>query len=134
MSSHPTLTVPALAAAAAAIETTAASTTTTRHFLLLEYTYVSNIVERRAPHRTAHLAHSDAWRARTATGTSADSPPPPRIVFGGPTGDPCTGALLAFADATEADVRAFARADPYAAAGLIAKDDIRPWQCRVSRL
>jgi uncharacterized protein YciI len=131
MSSHP----PALPVAAAAAIETAVVATTTRHFLLLEYTYVPNIVERRAPHRAAHLAHSDAWRARTASGTSADStPPPPRIVFGGPTGDPCTGALLAFADATEADVRAFARADPYSAAGLIAKVDIRPWQCRVSRL
>ncbi len=120
---------------AAAIESNA---TTTRHFLLLEYTYVPNIVERRAPHRAAHLAHSDAWRARThaAGANNTDGPPPPlpRIVFGGPTGDPCTGALLAFADATEDDVRAFARADPYAAAGLITKVDIRPWQCRVSRL
>ena len=119
---------------AAAVKTA----TTTRNFLLLEYTYVPNIVERRAPHRAAHLAHSDAWRTRThaadANNTDAPSPPLARIVFGGPTGDPCTGALLAFADATEDDVRAFARADPYAAAGLIAKVDIRPWQCRVSRL
>ena len=118
---------------AAAIKT-GGTTAVTRHFLLLEYTYVPNIVERRAPHRAAHLAHSDAWRARTAAGANTDGPSPPRIVFGGPTGDPCTGELLAFADATEDDVRAFARADPYAAAGLIAKVDIRPWQCRVSRL
>jgi hypothetical protein len=50
--------------------------------LLLTYDYVEHIVERRVPHRAAHLALAGAWRDRGA------------IVMAGAVGDPPHGALF----------------------------------------
>jgi uncharacterized protein YciI len=82
---------------------------------LLTYDYVENIVERRAPHREAHLAHAGAWKDRGA------------IVLGGAVGDPPHGALLVFRVDDPQEVRAFAEADPYVHAGLVADWRVEPW-------
>src|SRR5437764_16740 len=49
--------------------------------LLLIYDYVPDIVERRGPHREAHLAYARSWKEDG------------RIVAAGATGDPPSGAL-----------------------------------------
>ena len=55
-----------------------------RHLWTLTYDYVPDIVERRAPHREAHLAHVAEWHERG------------ELVVAGAVGDPPHGALFAF--------------------------------------
>ncbi len=86
---------------------------TGRHQLLL-YDYVEDILERRAPHREAHLAHIGGW---TADG---------RALMGGALGDPPHGAAILFTCPPE-EVAAFAAADPYVVAGLVTSWRVEPW-------
>ena len=87
---------------------------------ILTYEYVEDIIERRAPHRAAHLAHIERWSAERG------------LVLAGATGDPPSGALFVF-EADRAEVEAFAAADPYAAAGLITTSRIEPWTVVAAR-
>jgi uncharacterized protein YciI len=80
---------------------------------LLVYEYVADMTERRAPHRDAHL--------ELIRGYAEDG----RLVIAGGVGVPVHGGLLAFREL--ADAEAFAAADPYKAAGLIASSRIEPW-------
>jgi len=82
-----------------------------RHILL--YEYVADIVERRAPHREAHLG---AIRAAKDDG---------RILMAGPLGDPPHGAAIVFADPAEAET--FAQSDPYVTCGLVTSWRVEPW-------
>ena len=82
-----------------------------RHILF--YEYVADIVERRAPHREAHLS---AIRTAKEDG---------RILQAGPLGDPPHGAAIVFADPDTAD--AFAQADPYVTNGLVTSWRVEPW-------
>jgi uncharacterized protein YciI len=80
---------------------------------VLRYEYVSDIAERRAPHRPAHLELISAWHGDG------------RVVMGGATGDPPSGGLIVFAEG--ADVAAFVAADPYGKAGLVVRSTVEPW-------
>ena len=82
---------------------------------LLHYDYVEDIVERRAPHRAAHLALVGGLKAEG------------RVVMGGAVGDPPTGALIVFRVEDAAEVEAFVREDPYVAAGLVTAHRVEPW-------
>jgi uncharacterized protein len=82
------------------------------HFILF-YDYVDNIIERRAPHREAHMA---AIRAGRDDG---------RIVIAGPLGDPPHGAAIVFKDKSAAE--AFAGADPYVKGGLVTNWHVDIW-------
>jgi uncharacterized protein len=83
----------------------------THHVLI--YSYVPDILERRAPHREEHLAKIAAAKDDG------------RIVMAGPIGDPPNGGLIVFnaRDAAEE----FARADPYIDAGLVTEWRVEPW-------
>ena len=83
--------------------------------VVLFYDYVADVLERRAPHREAHLA-------RIAEGV-ADG----RIVMAGALGDPPTGAAIVFAEVPVATIEAFADGDPYVEAGLVTECRIVPW-------
>ena len=83
------------------------------HHLLI-YDYVENIVERRAPHREAHLGYAQDWKDG-------------RLVAGGATGDPPTGAVLVFKVDDPAEVERFADEDPYVQAGLVTAWRVEPW-------
>jgi uncharacterized protein YciI len=85
-----------------------------RHFALF-YDYVPNIVERRAPHRPAHLELYGQWRADG------------RLVLGGAIGDPPHGALIVFSVEDAAAVEEFVGLDPYVAEGLVTAWRIEPW-------
>lgn len=88
---------------------------------VLFYDYVEDILERRGPHREAHLAHAGA--ARDA-GTLRSL---------GALGDPVRGALGVFAPGvTVEQIEIFAAADPYVAAGLVTAHRIEPWAVAVS--
>jgi uncharacterized protein YciI len=83
--------------------------------LILFYDYVPDIVERRAPHREAHLAR---------IGEAVDDG---RILMAGALGDPPTGAAIVFADVPADAVEAFADADPYVLNGLVTGRRVVPW-------
>ncbi len=83
--------------------------------IVLFYDYVPDIVERRGPHREAHLARIAEW--------VADG----RIVMAGALGDPATGAAIVFADLPVAVIEGFADGDPYVADSLVTERRIVPW-------
>jgi uncharacterized protein YciI len=80
---------------------------------LLQYEYVPDIAEKRAPHRAAHLSLIEEFHAEG------------RLVIAGALGDPPHSGLLAFR--TAADASAFAEEDPYGEAGLVVAHKIEPW-------
>jgi uncharacterized protein YciI len=84
------------------------------HFVLI-YDYVPNVVERRAPHREAHLALYRRWREEG------------RLLMGGAVGDPPHGALIVFTVDDAAEVEEFAAADAYVAEGIVTSWRIEPW-------
>jgi uncharacterized protein YciI len=84
------------------------------HYLLL-YDYVPDIVERRGPHRAAHLSHA---RAAADRGD---------LVLGGALADPVDGAVLLFKADSPAVAEAFAQVDPYVLNGLVSRWRIREW-------
>ena len=84
-----------------------------QHLKLLFYDYVEDIVERRAPHRPAHLALIEDWVKGG------------RVLAGGATGDPPAGALIVFSET--GDPEEWVRADPYVAEDLVTAWRVEPW-------
>ena len=82
---------------------------------LLHYDYVEDILDKRGPHRDAHLALIGEWHGDG------------RIVMAGAAGDPPSGALFVFRVDDPAEAEAFADADPYVAAGLVTDYRVEPW-------
>ena len=71
------------------------------------------MLERRGPHREAHLAQAAEWEQEG------------KLLLVGATGDPPSGAILIF-DCPSEEVERYAESDPYAVAGLIASHRIEP--------
>jgi uncharacterized protein YciI len=88
-------------------------------YLMLQYEYVPDVVERRAPHREEHLR---LLRLLKEAG---------RLLMAGALGDPPTGAAIVFVTEDPADVEAFVAADPYVANGLVTSWRILPWNVAV---
>lgn len=84
------------------------------HVLLL-YDYVEDVLERRAPHREAHLARIAEW---------VDAG---RMTMAGALGEPPTGAAFVLPGADAAEAERFAESDPYVAAGLVTARRVIPW-------
>jgi hypothetical protein len=82
---------------------------------ILFYDYVEDVVERRAPHREAHLALALRWKQDG------------RLVAGGAVGDPPHGGVLVFRVDDPADVARFAGEDPYVVAGIVTGWRVEPW-------
>lgn len=87
---------------------------TGRHQLLL-YDYVEDVLERRAPHREAHLARIGEWVEEG------------RMLMAGAVGDPPTGAVFVLPGDDPAEAERFASGDPYVAAGLVTSRRVVPW-------
>jgi len=85
---------------------------------LLKYEYVSDMAEKRAPHRQAHLNLIETYHAEG------------KLAIAGAVGDPPHTGLLAFTSVE--DAAAFADEDPYGAAGLVVSKTIEPWTVVVS--
>jgi uncharacterized protein len=83
--------------------------------LILFYAYVEDILERRAPHREAHLARIAEW---VAAG---------RMTMAGALGDPPTGAAFVLPGSDREEAERFAEGDPYVAAGLVTARRVVPW-------
>lgn len=84
-------------------------------YYVLQYDYVENVVEKRAPMREEHLA-----LARAALGRG-------ELLLGGALADPVDSALLVFRADDAAVVERFVAADPYVRDGIVTRWRIRPW-------
>jgi uncharacterized protein len=83
------------------------------HYILF-YDYVDDILDRRTPHRDAHIAQIQAGKEDG------------RIVMAGPLGaDPPHGAAIVFKDESAAEE--FAKSDPYVANGLVTDWRVDLW-------
>ena len=79
----------------------------------ITYHYVPDILERRAPHRPAHLGR---LQQRLAEG---------KLILAGAFADPVDGALLVVEAESAGEVYAWIAGDPYTEAGLITSVDVR---------
>ena len=84
-------------------------------YWVLVYDYVSNIEEKRAPYRAAHLALADEYLRQGM------------LVMAGAWADPVDGAAFVFCVTDRDGVEAFVKADPYVANGLVPSWRIREW-------
>jgi uncharacterized protein YciI len=84
------------------------------HYLLM-YDLVPDYLERRAQYRDAHLKL--AWAAAERG----------ELLLAGALAEPTDGAVLLFESDSPAAAQAFARADPYVLAGLVARWRVREW-------
>jgi uncharacterized protein YciI len=80
---------------------------------VLVYDYVPDVLERRPPHREAHLT-----RVRAAHDAGD-------LVMAGALGDPPHGAAIVFRSAEAAG--RFVDGDPYLSAGLVTAHRVEPW-------
>jgi uncharacterized protein len=86
----------------------------TRRWVLF-YDYVPDVLERRAPHRDAHLALIRDWKADG------------RILDAGALGDPPHGGLFVFATESADEIASFVEEDPYVANGIVTGHRVEPW-------
>jgi uncharacterized protein len=84
-------------------------------YYVLQYDYVEDVVEKRAPLREAHFTLARAALARG------------ELLLGGALADPVDSALLVFRVDDPAVVERFVRGDPYVLGGIVARWRIRPW-------
>jgi uncharacterized protein YciI len=85
-----------------------------KHFVLF-YSYVPDIMEKRAPFRAGHLGLA---REAVARG---------ELVLGGAFTDVAAGGMIVFKGESDAVVKKFVDADPYVKAGLVTSWKIREW-------
>lgn len=83
---------------------------------LLRYEYVEGIVEKRAPHREAHLKRINTERDAG------------RLFVAGAVGDPPSGAAIGFSGVSREHVEDWLAADPYVTAGLVVRYSVEPWK------
>lgn len=82
---------------------------------ILFYHYVEEILERRVPFRSEHLARIQAAHARG------------ELVMAGALSNPVDQAVLIFRVADPQIVEQFVQEDPYVQNGLVTAWQIRPW-------
>jgi len=85
---------------------------------MLFYDYVDDILDRRGPHRDAHLTHVQSQRDAK------------HIVMAGPLGDPPTGAALVFRGVGPDSIEGFVNDDPYFKANLVTDWRVQFWAAR----
>ncbi len=84
-------------------------------YFALFYDYVPDVLEKRAPHRSAHLALAKEAQAAG------------KLVLAGAFDPPTDGALLVFKAESAAEVEAFVRRDPYVGNGVVTGWRVKPW-------
>lgn len=84
-------------------------------YLLLNYSYVSDILEKRGPYREAHLAGA---QKKLAEG---------KMICAGAVGLPPKGATFFFKGASRAEVEQFVKDDAYVQNGLVTAWSIDPY-------
>lgn len=92
-----------------------------KHFVLI-YDFVANFIEKREPHRAAHLALAGAYEERGA------------LVLGGAFADAPAGAMLLFKAESARVAEEFAHEDPYVLNGIVTAWRVREWTTVVGAL
>lgn len=92
-----------------------------RHFLLI-YEADADYVDRRAPHRAAHLALAKAAAARG------------ELLLGGILTEPTDTSLMLFQGEDQRAAIDFARRDPYVTEGVVRAWRVREWVTAVGTL
>ncbi len=82
---------------------------------ILQYDYVENALEKRAPYREAHLA---VFEKQAQNGN---------MILGGAINHPPTGAVIVFRNLTVDDIEQFVQQDPYVINGIVTKYTIQPY-------
>ncbi len=85
----------------------------------LQYEYVGDSLEKRKPHRPAHLA------------LVAKQVEKGNLILGGALNNPPTGGLLIFRNVTPNDIEQFVKEDPYMVNGVVVKYSISPYMAVV---
>jgi uncharacterized protein YciI len=85
------------------------------NYYALEYEGADDYVNRRAPHREAHLRLVRAAHARG------------EVALAGGVGEPPQGALLIFKGESPRAAEQFAKDDPYVTQGVVKSWRVRPW-------
>lgn len=88
-------------------------------YYALIYKYAEDYVERRAPHREAHLALARAAHERG------------ELVMAGVLDEPMDTAIFIWRTEQASVVEEFVRNDPYAKAGLIKEWRVRPYRVAI---
>ena len=88
------------------------STPTIKPHYILKYSYVADILTRRAPHRAAHISLAQEYKKDG------------RIVMGGALGD-LSGATVIFRKME--DIDNFLKQDPYFNNGLVTDHEVAEW-------
>ncbi len=89
--------------------------TITPKLYILQYEYVENVLEKRAPYREAHLA---LFGKQVQNGN---------VIIGGAIDHPPTGAVTVFRNLMPNDIEQFVQQDPYVINGLVTKYTIKPY-------
>ena len=92
-----------------------------KHFLLF-YDTAPDYLERRADHRSVHLAY--AWNAVERG----------ELLLGGALAAPVNGAVLLFQGEDRSVAEEFARGDPYVTNGLVSGWHVREWTTVVGEI
>lgn len=82
---------------------------------VLQYDYVANALEKRQPHRQAHLALINKQVEKG------------NVILGGAVDNPPTGGLLIFRNLTAQEIEQVVQQDPYVINGVVAKYSIKPY-------
>lgn len=84
-------------------------------YFVLQYSYVPDILEKRGPHREAHIkaAHDLAEAGR--------------LVMAGALLEPVDGGLFIFKGHSREEIEEYVKADPYVLNGLVTDWKIRPY-------
>lgn len=88
--------------------------TAASEYYVLQYSYVPDILEKRGPHREAHLAAAREW------GKSG------KLMLAGALQEPVDGALFVFKGATVEEIESFVADDPYVTNALVSDSSVRP--------
>ncbi|KAL4451930.1 hypothetical protein ABPG75_007592 [Micractinium tetrahymenae] len=92
-----------------------ASAAPANSYMLLQYSYVPDILEKRGPYREGHLAGANKMAEEK------------KLVMAGAVADPVDGAVFIFRNVSKEEVEAFVSADPYKQNGLITSYSVRPY-------
>ena len=97
------------------------STSSTKTYAL-HYHYVPNMLERRVPHRTAHLTYAQDYVDKKI------------LVAGGALLPEVKSGLLVLRAKDSEEVERFAKHDPYVVNGLVTKYDIQEWAIAIGSI
>lgn len=100
----------------------ASSPLTPKKTFLLEYKYVKNMVEKRTPHRAAHLEYASRFVESKV------------LIAGGAIVPDVDRGVLVFQSNDATVVQDFAKSDPYVLKGLVEDYSVKEWAVVIGKI